>query len=233
MTALAVIVSPESLLWKGLLYGGIYVLLVCAFLIFLDMRTPFRERQRMIPLIGMVVFGLAFIGCLGWYNFPRENVSHESEQPKLEPAKGPLAGLTNTQLRERALALVASMREVDKLHSDEELREMNEEFLRDRLNPVPIEERREEHIRNGSLKMQKSQKYFADFKARFRTDAVLLRDEIKVRLGGTLPDFPSDAPDKPSAINFQKNEIFQGMLVNSFGIQAGADILEYWARQLP
>jgi hypothetical protein len=70
LTALAVIVSPQSPLWRDVLVGGAYVLLVCAVLIFFDMRQPLRERPKMIPLIGMVVCGLGFLGCVAWYFWP-------------------------------------------------------------------------------------------------------------------------------------------------------------------
>lgn len=70
LTALAVIVSPQSLFWKAILFGGIYVLLICALLIFLDMRRPLKERPRMTPLVGLVVFSLGFLGCSVWYFWP-------------------------------------------------------------------------------------------------------------------------------------------------------------------
>jgi hypothetical protein len=69
-TALAVIVSPQSPLWRDVLVGGAYVLLVRAVLIFFDMRQPLRERPKMIPIIGMVTCGLGFLGCVAWYFWP-------------------------------------------------------------------------------------------------------------------------------------------------------------------
>jgi hypothetical protein len=55
LTALAAIMPPQSPVWRGILYGGICILLTCAILIFLDMRRPLKERKRVVPLIGMVV----------------------------------------------------------------------------------------------------------------------------------------------------------------------------------
>jgi hypothetical protein len=78
MTALAVIVSPRSPFWRDVLVGGAYVLLVCAVLIFFDMRQPLRERPRMIPLIGMVICGLGFWGCVGWYFWPPSGDQREA-----------------------------------------------------------------------------------------------------------------------------------------------------------
>ncbi len=67
MTALAIMVAPDSPFWRDLLWGGVYVFIVCAVLILLDMLQPLRERARVLPLIGMVVFGIAFIGCAAAY----------------------------------------------------------------------------------------------------------------------------------------------------------------------
>ena len=77
-TALAVIVSPQSPLWRDILVGGAYVLLVCAVLIFFDMRQPLRERPKMIPIIGMVICGLGFLGCVAWYFWPRSVPQREA-----------------------------------------------------------------------------------------------------------------------------------------------------------
>ena len=83
LTALAVIVSPQSLFWRAVLFGGIYLFLICAVLISLDMRKPLKERSRMVPLIGMVVFGLGFLGCTIWY-FWQQNIS-QSASPRPAP----------------------------------------------------------------------------------------------------------------------------------------------------
>lgn len=70
LTALAILVSPKSPIWRTILWGAAYILLVCAVLIFLDMRRPLRDRNRMLPLIGLVIFGIAFLGCSAWYFWP-------------------------------------------------------------------------------------------------------------------------------------------------------------------
>jgi hypothetical protein len=75
LTALAVIVSPQSPLWQAILYGGAYVLLVCAILLFLDWLHPLRDRARVISLIGMVIFGLGFVGCGALYFWPSPAVA--------------------------------------------------------------------------------------------------------------------------------------------------------------
>ena len=84
LTALAVIVSPQSLFWRAVLFGGIYLLLICAVLISLDMRKPLKERSKMVPLIGMVVFGLGFIGCTIWYIWPQNFSQSASPRPAPE-----------------------------------------------------------------------------------------------------------------------------------------------------
>jgi hypothetical protein len=99
LTALAVILSPQSPVWRDLLFGGGYLLLACAVLIFLDMQQPLRERPKMIPLIGMVVFGLGFLGCAVLYYWPSDpttaSVSQSPNDNKLTIPKN--AGIINAK----------------------------------------------------------------------------------------------------------------------------------------
>jgi hypothetical protein len=87
LTALAVILPPQSALWSGILYGAIYLLLACAILIFLDMRKPLRERRKVIPLIGMIIFGLGFLGCAVWYFWPTIETVAAAPQNDVVPSQ--------------------------------------------------------------------------------------------------------------------------------------------------
>jgi hypothetical protein len=94
LTALAVIVSPQSPLWRDVLIGGAYILLVCAVLIFFDMRQPLKERPKMMPLIGMVICGVGFLGCMAWYFWP----SPQREAPLLQTQEATQPGGAQKQV---------------------------------------------------------------------------------------------------------------------------------------
>lgn len=65
LTALGEIYK-ESIFWHIILYAGIAVMALSA--IDAAFRKLIDEKRRhMFALIGMVIFGAAFLGCLGWY----------------------------------------------------------------------------------------------------------------------------------------------------------------------
>jgi hypothetical protein len=110
------------IVWRVVLgLGTLVTILSAAFLIY-EYRHLSRS-PRVIPLVGMIVFGLGFCVCAIWYFWPSEGPSVADAQHKQssEPNKpGPLAGLTNTQLRERTLAFVVTLRDFENKHESEE-----------------------------------------------------------------------------------------------------------------
>lgn len=87
LAALTVILSPQSPFWRAILHGGIWILMTCAVLIFLDMRQPLKERARVIPLIGMVICGLGFLGLATWYFWPSQSeIATNPPVPDSKPA---------------------------------------------------------------------------------------------------------------------------------------------------
>jgi hypothetical protein len=67
LTALAVIVPPESALWRGVLYGGIVVLGATSIAILIDMFIPLAtmERKAKFTVAGCLAVMLAVGG--GWF----------------------------------------------------------------------------------------------------------------------------------------------------------------------
>jgi hypothetical protein len=71
LTALAVLNPEASLLWKNVLSGGITILAICALALFIDIiRCRWPKEHKMIPILGMIICGLGFIGCAAWYFWP-------------------------------------------------------------------------------------------------------------------------------------------------------------------
>jgi hypothetical protein len=87
MTGLAAEFGTDTTLWNIVIAAGI---LVMAFTALDALFRVISDREKpVLPLIGMIVFGVAFLGCLGWYLWPRKPVPSPASLP-----------LTITELRE-------------------------------------------------------------------------------------------------------------------------------------
>jgi hypothetical protein len=55
----------------------IFLLILAAIIAIRGERAAEREgaKKRMIPLVGMIFFGIGFVGCAGWYFWPARNAS--------------------------------------------------------------------------------------------------------------------------------------------------------------
>lgn len=69
LTALGIIGAPAFGAWTVVAYVAALVLVLCAIWLLVDLfgRTA---RQKMLPLIGMVIFGIGFAGCGAWFFWP-------------------------------------------------------------------------------------------------------------------------------------------------------------------
>jgi hypothetical protein len=189
-------------------------------------RNAAGRRRRMISIYGMLICGLGFIGFAAVYFWP----SVESSAGQAQAKPGPLAGLTNAQLRERTLAFVQTLRGVEDEHEANESRLLDEQWSNTR------------HSQNAAAPVgrpysdgliARSNAYAKEFMQKYRSDAVIIREEIQSRLGGVLPKFPAtSAVGKITEDN--GTQIFEGpLLAGTHPISAGADLLEYWAKQIP
>jgi hypothetical protein len=78
----------------------------------------------------------------------------------------------------------------------------------------------------------RSRAFVSDFMTKYRGEAVTLRDELQSRLG-TLPSVPVASMSRLMT-EAQGQQIFAGdTLAGPAPVGAGAELLEYWAKQLP
>jgi hypothetical protein len=61
---------PPVLVHAGVLLG-VVLILIGASLVLNSTWAAARQGRRMLPLIGMAIFGLGFLGCGAWYFWPR------------------------------------------------------------------------------------------------------------------------------------------------------------------
>jgi hypothetical protein len=138
---------------------------------------------------------------------------------------GPLAGLTNAQLRERTMQFAAEIRDFEAAHTQQERRLMDQDWARRDQGPA----RPSAYSTNL---LERSAQYQGAFNKRYRSEAVTLRDELKKRLNG-LPTFPTTSP-LGRIVAVAGVQIFEGSTLAGAGpISSGADLLEFWANQLP
>jgi hypothetical protein len=188
----------------------------------------------------LIIFGVACIASEAWYFGP--HTSELNEHPETQAyenkkenkrevgdsktetpnALGPFAGLTNSQLRERTIAFTHTI--IDFENSYEvvfyriiDFRNLSNEQVADRMNL--IREKNDAHV--------------AAFRSKYRTEAITIREEIKRRFNGKLPEFPV-SPPFVHAIPTLGMQIFEGPILSGpHPISAGADLLDFWASQLP
>jgi energy-coupling factor transporter transmembrane protein EcfT len=86
---------PRILINGGVLFG-IVLILVGACFILISTWSAIRQGRKMLPLIGMAVFGLAFLVCVAWYFWPPKNGA-ESKQAQKIPA--PVSSISKAELR--------------------------------------------------------------------------------------------------------------------------------------
>jgi hypothetical protein len=151
--------------------------------------------------------------------------------PLNAPPRGPLAGLTNAQLKERAIALANDLRRLESDYDSRRRQLSYESFARLRKLPTDEAKSAEFHAEN-EREMKLGDEKEAAFRTRYRSDAIILREELERRLNALpMPEnrrFPGAPPLPPDQTIFD-----MPMLVGVAPLSGGADLLEYWAKQLP
>jgi len=75
--------------------------------------------------------------------------------------------------------------------------------------------------------------HLAEFKQKYRPEAVVIRDELINRFGGKLPTFPAMGSIGNITV-FEGSLIFDSPILSGpYPIAAGADLLDFWASRLP
>ncbi len=153
----------------------------------------------------------------------------------------PLGNLTNSQLRERAMTFSQTIRDFAASFERAEMRISDEERAQRSNNQIPkngnidawMKEARELYENQSNEQTMRGYTFRDDFMIKYRVDSIIIADELKLRLGGMLPDLPSTRThnaikttqwhimlDAPGSISYRT-------------VLAGSDAFEYWAKQLP
>jgi hypothetical protein len=143
----------------------------------------------------------------------------------------PLANFTDAQLRERAIAVAQGLRQLQNEYDNKAAQLSFQEFQSMRQAPND-EDKRALRQRYMSEKMALSNQMEMEFRNRFRSDAIILREELSIRLDPLpLPTFQPFGPDGPKIPG--DPQIFdKSSLTGPAPLASGADLLEYWAKQL-
>jgi hypothetical protein len=92
LTAMAVIIPPESALWRAVLYIGIVVLVTTSIAIFIDMIVPVATMQRKAKFTAVGFLAIAMTVWGGWFyaNYPASYKIMQTWFPALTiPSKPP------------------------------------------------------------------------------------------------------------------------------------------------
>ncbi len=187
-------------------------------------------RRARRPIVGPTIL-INFATCL----LVAGLVWHFSETGALNAIfPGPLAGLTNAQLRERTLTFVQNLRALGEQweREDRELSERQWMGRRRDWQNLSEDEKTKQFWEHSNKITALQAKFDGEFRRKYSSDAVIIRDELKARVG-TLPDPPIDRPIG-NAINTVGHTMFDGRLAMGHnGVEAGARLLEFWASRLP
>jgi len=178
-----------------------------------------KEKILSITFLGILLSGLA----LAWL--------YNSLAPSDVQSPSPLAALTNTQLREKTIAFAQTLRDFETKFTNEDEAILQEEQSAFRPGESK-EESRQRFFATAKKLLELDNKERNDFMNNYRTDALILRDELKKRLG-ELP-YPSTTSGMGTGWYGEGDQIFEGpLLTGAYPITVGANLLEYWAAQLP
>ena len=116
MTALAVLIRPESPFWKLVLWGGIAIFIACAFVVVIDY---FRPGGQIFLLAGIALGTALLIGCgIAFFNQPA--VDHQTLQKQEIKAGLEKLFIESDGLWRRLIALPKNISDADykKLQDD-------------------------------------------------------------------------------------------------------------------
>lgn len=225
ITAVTVLTPSAEMGWRYTLCVASVITAAAAAALLLDILRK-RRSVRMLPLAGMAIFALGFVGCLGWYLWPTA-----STQAVREPSnQSSLAGLTNAMLKERANGFAQKLMKfggdfgTNDRSLDEACREHSFALKEPEKNTAWID---------CNVAMTKRREAFAvTYMQDYRTDAVLLREELQRRLGGL--SMPESTNEFETMANNGAMQAFEGRLLTGVEpLSAAGNLLQYWASQLP
>jgi hypothetical protein len=208
------------LFWEIVQWGAITLMVGCAASMWLSYSHQSTGKPFLWPALCINLGLCAITAGFLW---------HYSAGSVLAP--GPLANLTNAQLRERAISIAQGLRQLQNSYNTQRTQLSLDNFGKMRTLTNDFERHAElqaEIAQSTALNNQME----TEFRNRFRSDAIILRDEFRTRLNPLpLPRFQvfTDAPSMPA-----DTQIFdKPFLAGPDPLAGGADLLEYWAKQLP
>jgi hypothetical protein len=142
---------------------------------------------------------------------------------------GPLASLSNPLLRERAIAMAERLRYLEQEYQSKRNQLSYEGFGR-RRTMTEADKTADWHAENART-IALMDEMQGEFRNKFRSDAMILRDEFSARLKSLpMPEgrYPNGMTVRPDMQIFDKP-----FLAGPDPLSGGADLLEYWAKQLP
>jgi hypothetical protein len=144
---------------------------------------------------------------------------------------GPMAGLTNAQLRERAASVAQSWRLAEERY-DKSVAEALEQH-RARLAKLSTDEQRRQEFERGSAELTRmSRELHAEFGAQYQAEAAIIANEFARRLDGTQLVPPANYPGGRIALTVGQ-DVFNGRIAGLHPLSSAANLLEYWATKLP
>jgi hypothetical protein len=142
---------------------------------------------------------------------------------------GLLASLSNPLLRERAIAMAERLRNLEQEYQSKRNQKSYEGFGR-RMSMSEADKIANWHAENART-IALMDEMQGEVRNKFRSDAIILRDEFSERLKPLpMPEgrYPNGIPARPHMQIFDKPN-----LAGPDPLSSGADLLEYWAKQLP
>lgn len=211
----------------GILFIVVGVLGFAVVLALMIIRVVVSKKVTFAMILMMIgtfmIVGGTIVGLIG--AFQVDNVAVEPPS-----VARPLANLTNAQLRERAITVAQGLRVLEDEYDAKRSNLSRDSYVKKKQLTTKEEKDAEweAYIRQSSAL---GDALDLEFKNRFRSDAIILREEFLARLK-TLP-VPQPRPFFPP-IGAVDTEIFEKpFLAGNHPLSRGADLIEYWAKQLP
>jgi pimeloyl-ACP methyl ester carboxylesterase len=143
----------------------------------------------------------------------------------------PLSNLTNAQLRERTITIAQGLMQLQDEYHTMQTQALLASFQKMRTLTNEADRRADCQARSEQ-QIALGNQMGTEFRNRFRTEVIILREELRARLK-VLPS-PKTQPFPGGPMVTPDQQIFDKPFLTGPGpLSGGADLIEYWAKQLP